>query len=146
MSSVHVAGDMLEWKYRGKIERYTYILPAGEWLLVPRRAEEDSPKDNRNENREGCDCHIQQTVQHAEDPRPAVEENRMTRSYIVGCMDGGEQHVEASAPVSQPSEVAEGVTNRGGVIVGAIPAPEDEDGGENVQRDQTAKTSEDGGG
>lgn len=59
MSSVHVAGDMLEWKYRGKIERYTYILPAGEWLLVPRRAEEDSPKDNRNENREGCDCHIQ---------------------------------------------------------------------------------------
>lgn len=48
-------------------------------------------------------------------------------------MDSGEEHVEASTPVSQPGEVAEGVRNRSVVIVGAIPAPEDEDGDENVQ-------------
>jgi hypothetical protein len=55
------------------------------------------------------------------------------RSCIAGCMDSGEEHVEANTPVTQPGEVAEGVTNRSAVIVSAIPTPEDEDGDENVQ-------------
>lgn len=61
-------------------------------------------------------------------------------------MNCREKLVKAQSPVCQPGEVAEGLANCDAVAVGAVPGPDHDDGGEDVQCDQAAQTGEDGRG
>lgn len=57
-------------------------------------------------------------------------------------MDGRNQEVKAQAPIGQPGEVAEGLADGGGVVVGAIPNPDEDDRGEDVKGDEGAESCE----
>ena len=55
-------------------------------------------------------------------------------------MDARDEKVKPQTPVGQPGEVAEGLADADGVvIVGAVPAPDEEDGGEDVEGDGAAE-------
>lgn len=81
-------------------------------------------------------------MEHAKHPRPAVEEDGAAGPRIAGCMDRGNEEIEAQAPVGQPGEVAEGLADGDRVIVGAVPGPDDDDGGEDVEGDEGAENRE----
>jgi hypothetical protein len=55
-------------------------------------------------------------------------------------VDRSEKHVKAKTPVRQPSEEAERLPDSSCIVVRSIPAPEEEDGGKNVECDQAAQT------
>lgn len=57
-------------------------------------------------------------------------------------MNGRNQEVKAQAPIGQPGEVAEGATDGGGVVVRAIPNPDDDDSSEDVEGDEGAENCE----
>lgn len=114
----------------------TYIRPTREDLLVKRRTKQDRPKDNSHQERERRDSRVQQTMQDAKNPWPAVEEYRATSPRIAGCVDSRDEEVEAQTPVGQPGEVAEGLADGDGVIMGAVPGPDGDDAGEDVKSDQ----------
>lgn len=59
-------------------------------------------------------------------------------------MDGCDEEVEPQTPVGQPGEVAEGLADGDGVIMCAIPGPDDDDGGEDVEGDEGAQSRESG--
>lgn len=79
-------------------------------------------------------------MEHATCARPAIEEHRAARPCVEGCMDGGDQEVESQTPVREPGEVTEGFANCDTVIVRAVPDPDDNYGGEDVEGDETAQT------
>lgn len=83
-------------------------------------------------------------MQQAKDTRAAVEQDGAARPRIAGCVEGRDEEVEGQAPVGQPGEVAEGLADGAGVIVGAVPGPDDDDGGEDVEGDQGAESREEG--
>ena len=55
-------------------------------------------------------------------------------------MDCGEKKVEAKAPIGQPGEIAERLADPNAIIVGAIPNPNDDDRGEDVEGNECAQT------
>lgn len=116
----------------------TYIRPTRKDLLVKRRTKQDRPKDDSHQERECRDGRVQQTMQDAKHPRPAVEEYRATSPRIAGCVDSRDEEVETQAPVGQPGEVAEGLADSDGVIVGAVQGPDGDDAGEDVKSDEGA--------
>ncbi|XHF98292.1 hypothetical protein AWENTII_001848 [Aspergillus wentii] len=75
--------------------------------------------------------------------RPAIEKHRTTGQGIAGRVDGGEAEIETQTPVGEPGEVAEGLADLVAVAVGAIPAPDKEDSGEDVEGDEGAEDGED---
>lgn len=74
-------------------------------------------------------------MQHATSTRPLLKQHRAPRPRITSRMNRREEMVKAQSPVCQPGEVAERLADGGGVIVGAIPAPDEEDRREDVQGD-----------
>jgi hypothetical protein len=110
----------------------TYIRPAGEGFLVERRLKEESPENDSYQEWVTGDSRVQQGVESTTETWPAVEEHGASCPRIAGCVNGREQEVEAQTPVGQPGEVAEGLADRNAITVGAIPCPDDDDGGEDV--------------
>lgn len=49
--------------------------------------------------------------------------------------------IESQAPVRQPGEVAEGLADGVAIAMGAVPAPDEEDGHEDVERYEAAENS-----
>lgn len=100
--------------------------------MKPRRPEQDSPKDDSNEKRERGDSRVEQAMQSAQSPRPAIEEHRATSARIAGCVDSSKKKIEAQTPVCQPGEVAERLADLAARAVGAVPGPDDDDRREDV--------------
>lgn len=55
-------------------------------------------------------------------------------------MDGGDEEVEPQTPVREPGKIAEGFADCDTVIVRAVPDPDDDDGREDVEGDETTQT------
>ncbi|GMF73602.1 unnamed protein product [Aspergillus oryzae] len=118
----------------------TYIRPGIKSHVEPRRVQ-NRPENDRHEKWERRDSRIVETVEGAQATGPAIEEHRATGQRIEGGVDACENVVEAQTPVCQPGEVAEGLADSFAVAMGAVPAPDEEDGHEDVERNRTAENS-----
>lgn len=60
-------------------------------------------------------------------------------------MDRRSEEIETEAPVGQPGEVAEGFPDSGTIVVSAVPDPDDDDGGEDIEGDERTQAREHSG-
>lgn len=81
-------------------------------------------------------------MQGAQRTRQSVEEHGAPCACVTCGMDRRDEIIEAQTPVREPGEVAEALANRVGVAVGAVPAPDEKDGDEDVEGDEGAEESE----
>lgn len=100
---------------------------------------QNCPENDRHEEWKRRDGRIVETVEGAQATGPAIEQHRATGQRIEGGVDACENVVEAQTPVCQPGEVAEGLADSCAVAMSAVPAPDEEDGHEYVERDRTAE-------
>lgn len=115
------------------------ILPGLEDEREPRRLVQDGPVDDEDEEREGRDAGVVEAVQGAEDARQTVEEHRPPRARVAEAVDRRHEEVEPQTPEIEPGEVAEGLADAGAGAVRTLPAEDEEDAGEHVQREKGAQ-------
>ena len=86
----------------------------------PWRTVQEDPVDDCHEERVDHDGGVQGGMEGLQQPGEAIEEG-CTGPRVGECVQGGEEEVEAEAPVGDVGEVAEGVA-RGGAVVGGVDA------------------------
>jgi hypothetical protein len=84
-------------------------------------------------------------MQRTQPSRPLVEQHRPARPLVQEGMDGSDQKIKGHSPETQVGEVAEGATAVAGLVVGAIPAKDEEDGEEDEEGDEGAHAEEEKG-
>lgn len=119
-----------------------YIRPSLKSPRIPRRLKQNRPEYDRHEKREGGDGGVENGMQGAQRTRQSVEEHGAPCACVTCGMDRRDEIIEAQTPVREPGEVAEALANRVGVAVGAVPAPDEKDGDEDVEGDEGAEESE----
>lgn len=112
-----------------------YIRPSLKRQRIPRRLEQNRPEHDRHEKREGSDSRVEEGVQDAQRTRQSVEDHGAPCACVACCMDCRDEKIESQPPVREPGEIAEALADGVGVAVGAVPAPDEEDGDEDVEGD-----------
>ena len=127
---------------RDRNRENTYIRPPSKGYTIPWPGVEDGPEDDGDQERKRGDGGIEQAMEGAQSSWAGVEEERAAGASIAGRMDAGDKVVEAQTPVGQPGEVAEALADGGAIAMGAVPAPDEEVGDEDVEGDESAERSE----